>query len=661
MLNNAVESGKAQKEIGMNYSQLRAEGIKYIQSLSGDIWTDYNEHDPGITILEILTYAITDLSYRTSFSIEDLLTEKDSENSLKQFFMPEEILYCNPVTVDDYRKLLLDIDGVRHVWVHPLKNGNALGTYNVVIHREHRFHRTESELREDVLKKLNSNRNICERFGKISFANKQELTFDMDIIIEDNINPNSIIAIVYHEIYTTLNPEVRFYSIKEMLNKGYSFSNIIEGPLLKNGFIDNEELKKLDLSKEIHHSDYIRKIMDLEGIISVDNMKISSKDSALEGSWSYRLKKDHIPELENIDNIIINNNFRIWKNGVLCSINVEIIKMNLHKIKSQINFNKLNTTESKGIYRDLSDYETIQNDFPLSYGIGAMGLPNSSDKLRKGQSNQLRSFLMFFDQILVNYFSQLDNFKTFFAVDQNSDVQTYFSQTLQECVVDSDNKELYKDIFNKEYIDSINNNTEDNIDRKNRVLDHLLSRFSEKITDFSLDIYDSVQSNMLIEGKNTFLSTCNKLRAERYQAINLLKKPNDKDTFGIKSIILSKYNLNKQIYDISLVEHFLLETSGHENNFKLTYIISCCPIHFLSSNFKKMLIVAFHEETPAHISYEVKWLKREDYIRFREAYKLLIDNQINEHEKKVYYSNRISEYLELAKCFLEADENKIHN
>ena len=59
-----------------DYDFLRKEAIRYIQALSGKVWTDYNTHDPGITLLEAACYSLTDLGYRTSFDIKDLLTPK---------------------------------------------------------------------------------------------------------------------------------------------------------------------------------------------------------------------------------------------------------------------------------------------------------------------------------------------------------------------------------------------------------------------------------------------------------------------------------------------------------------------------------------------------------------------------------------------------------
>ena len=102
-----------------NYYWLRSEGLNYIQELSGRIWTDYNTHDPGVTILETLCFALTDLDYRTNFPIADLLAEeKDNEQAMhKQFLSAIRALPSRPVSIVDYRRLLIDIPGVRNAWL----------------------------------------------------------------------------------------------------------------------------------------------------------------------------------------------------------------------------------------------------------------------------------------------------------------------------------------------------------------------------------------------------------------------------------------------------------------------------------------------------------------------------------------------------------------
>lgn len=72
----------------MNFAELKREGIENIQKLSGKIWTDYNSHDPGVTILENLCFALTELGFKTNFSIEDIFFHKNGQGQdfMKTFF-----------------------------------------------------------------------------------------------------------------------------------------------------------------------------------------------------------------------------------------------------------------------------------------------------------------------------------------------------------------------------------------------------------------------------------------------------------------------------------------------------------------------------------------------------------------------------------------------
>ena len=120
MINASTIVKKKSDVKARDYVFLREEGLKWIEKLTSDIWTDYNTHDPGITFLELLSYAITDLGYRTSFPMKDLLSTDASTNEAnfeKQFFSAEKILTTRPVSELDLRKLFIDIDGIRNAWL----------------------------------------------------------------------------------------------------------------------------------------------------------------------------------------------------------------------------------------------------------------------------------------------------------------------------------------------------------------------------------------------------------------------------------------------------------------------------------------------------------------------------------------------------------------
>ena len=103
-------------EKSQDYAYLRKAGLAHIQALGSRIWSDYNIHDPGITILENVAYAITDLGYRTAYDTQDLLGLKEGDG---YFHTARNILTVNPTTINDYRKLLMDVEGVRMAWLLP--------------------------------------------------------------------------------------------------------------------------------------------------------------------------------------------------------------------------------------------------------------------------------------------------------------------------------------------------------------------------------------------------------------------------------------------------------------------------------------------------------------------------------------------------------------
>ncbi|MDR3525844.1 MAG: hypothetical protein P4L57_01095 [Rhizomicrobium sp.] len=108
-----------------DFYTLRRKGIGFIQNAGSDQWTDYNIHDPGITILEALCFAITDLGYRTGWKIQDILMPKTPSADPNQpypnqtFFTARQILTVNPTTPNDFRRVLIDLPAVRDAWIIP--------------------------------------------------------------------------------------------------------------------------------------------------------------------------------------------------------------------------------------------------------------------------------------------------------------------------------------------------------------------------------------------------------------------------------------------------------------------------------------------------------------------------------------------------------------
>ena len=93
--------------VSMNYAALREGGMESIRQWASDSWTDHNLHDPGITILEASSYAMTELGLRLQLDVGDLLR---SGESVRAPDLPpaDRVLPVGPITPQDLRRVLLD-------------------------------------------------------------------------------------------------------------------------------------------------------------------------------------------------------------------------------------------------------------------------------------------------------------------------------------------------------------------------------------------------------------------------------------------------------------------------------------------------------------------------------------------------------------------------
>jgi hypothetical protein len=422
-----IEANEGQKDI-TDFDFLKENGIEFIQSLSGNIWTDYNIHDPGITILEYLCFALTELGYRSRYSVKDILStilkKDDVENLL---LTPSEILSCKPVTISDFRKLILDIDGVKNVYFSKQKDSKDFnGIYDVLVEL---FPEFDDEFNRKIIEReiaieLEQNRNLCESFTKIKFVEYLPVSFIIDVEIDGDFTINSLLISILASINEYISPTIRFYGLKEMIDKGYKVEEVFNGPLLKNGFIIEKELEELKYRSSIYASDIIHDIMDIEGVSTVRNLDIIFGEERTK--WVGKVKEGFAPkfDLENTFVRFFHKGKSIQeKNGSVTSLerlSAFFSKKSAHK--------NLKFEKHKGEDINLGEYNSIQNDFPATYGIGQLGLSPYETDARKAQAKQLKAYLLFFEQMLANYFAQLENLGELFSIRKISN--TYFSQPL---------------------------------------------------------------------------------------------------------------------------------------------------------------------------------------------------------------------------------------
>lgn len=673
----------------ISWESLRDKGLQYLQAISGHIWTDYSIHDPGVTLLELLCYAITDLNSRLSQDIANILTENSTE-PVKHFFTPREILTVNPVTINDFRKLLIDLPDVKNAWISPVaesgpplyydKDNNALlydyasgsqrfalhGLYRVFVEKEEgvKDGNAIETLRRAIVEKLHAHRNLGEDFVEINLMEQETISVFSDIQIDENADADEVMGTIYYDLKNFISPRVKQYSLKRMLQKGKTIEQIFSGPQLENGFIDDDELGTGQKLNELHTSDLLRIIMAHPEVKDVRNLFISNvpnPDVRQKQEWALPVDSTKALLLEPFNGTKI----RLFKNETLCPVSptkvaAKVLRIEEENSREIFDDPAMDLSETLGVATDLTEYSSIAYKLPAIYGVGEAGLPETASVGRRNQAKQLRSYLLFFEQLLVNYLKQLDCFKRLYAFRQNRDElsKSYFTQFLPE--------EIWQDDFREIEAIITNDPTEklkfckSPFSRRNRILDHLLAQFNEKFSDYALfgykyNLFQNVNSReqdlYYLNAKADFLEHYPELSYNRNQAYNYMADNYTNNVFptdGLKNLIAAKLGITLgngsgaegfESEEFFIVEHILLRPEGNSKlnficseqiadvyqpdpySYRITYVIPARSGRFGNNKFKELAYTTIANETPAHISYTVLEFNSEKMKLFIEAYR----------------------------------------
>ncbi len=560
----------------LDFYFLRKKGIEYISQLGGRLWTDYNSHDPGITILEMLSYAISDLGMRINMPIENLLAAEERDKGIEaQFFKPAEIFPSKPVTALDYRKIFIDIPGIKNCWLSKfekkmyldckkdkltynkedidilgsgsiaesdfIKEFNLKGLNNITLEfdedflklgteklskqkKAERIQTKKEELVEQVRVKYHQNRNLCEDLIDLGEVELHPISICASIEVENEADEELIHAKVLIAIENYFSPTLNFYSIQQMLDKGYTTDQIFEGPILNRGFIDTKELENANLREEVRLSDLIKLIMNIEGVKFVKEISVGNceDDIAESNDWLICIDDGKKPVL--CDKSIINYN----KGFLPLNLNQEQVDKYLEDLKPEATLvldQELPLPE--GQYFDNASYTTIQNDFPDTYGIGIDGLSARATTNRKSQAKQLKGYLLFFDKILASYFQHLGKVKELLSVSGQSE-NTYFTQAIKDVAGFEELVNNYNTNNDEELTNALFKEIDNNTTRRNQILDHLLARFAERFSEYTFlmkTLYGDATGEVVLRNKEAFLKDYKVISRERGNAFDYYKQP----------------------------------------------------------------------------------------------------------------------------------------
>ncbi len=659
----------------MDYAALRRAGIGHLERMAGQLWNDFNVHDPGITILEQVCYALTDLAYRINYELPDLLTSADASAS-DSLYGPAQILTSHPVTLDDMRRLAIDVEGVKNAWVTPAGaqdlplyfhageralslQGDDLadepirlsGLYRVLIEISDLLYiegamEQRAAVLQQVARRLHANRPLGEDFEEIRILDPEDIQIQARIEIEAVEDAEAVLLMIYQRIADYVSPPVRFSSLGELLAAGQRVEDIFEGPLLQHGFISAGALQQAERRTELRASDVIREIMDVPGVRAVRTISLSSGGRPEE--WTLSLDASRAPKFNPVSSSI-----SLERNQLAVGLSAaRVLDAYYQHLRQSAAahasaFDQPDLSPPQGRDRHTGSYYSLLHQFPDVYGIGAMGLPASASPQRQAQARQLTAYLMFFDQLLANYFVQLAHVGDLFAFSTPTS-QTYFSQPVDDPALGLGDIRRSDLPAHRERLRQIAEDpaatAETPLDarRRQRFLNHLLARFAEQFTDYSLVLYgvmaeaESATPDKLIRDKQLFLQDYPRLSSARGTGHDYMLPWDSANSSGLEQRLYSKLGIANPEERFYIVEHILLRPIAGDlqqpvpilaeprlrdpYSLQISLVFPDWPARFRNPDFRAFVRRTAREETPAHLALTIRWLDQPAMAAFEAAH-----------------------------------------
>lgn len=492
----------------MDYEALRKEGIGYLQKFSGGIWTDYNHHDPGVTILEYLCFGITDLAYRCNFHVKDLLYSSEynrTDRPSNAFFPPDEILSCAPLTVTDLKCLLLDHfkDVLDDAWIDPVADRYGIrGLYDFRLRLKDSIQEEEAQyIIEKVRRLYLDNRALGEDIGKVTVLSKRKLSVKALIEIAPEVSPTQVLSAMLRNLERCLTPVVQIRSLEELRSSGITSDSLFDGPKPLNGFVARENFSSS--ADTIHLSSLRDAISETEGVIGIRDL-VFMVDDIVVFSEEVMLDENTCLTLSPLGELPGSHQIRFVRNDqeVVAELNVakQMWQAAVARDDQQLQSKKYRSDDlptSQKRLEDIAAYYSIQQLFPVVYGITSFGIPGNPTAERYAYARQLKGYLAIFEILLASSMKQITRLKYLFHVDppssesRSSDQDTtFYASRFPFDIPDIDpllrlGTEESKREETEKALNDMAALSDRPFERRIQFLSHLLSRFGESIeSDF---------------------------------------------------------------------------------------------------------------------------------------------------------------------------------
>ena len=642
------------EHLAMDYAALRDEGIRLLGRLAGAQWTDFNAHDPGVTILEQLCYAITDLGYRTQHPVPDLIAGTDPAIAMPD---PAAILTCDPVTRADLRKQVLDIDGIGSATIEALgepelpffhvhgsdelhlqrdpsdpaaRPVQLAGLHRVLLQAGDRLPAEQALTR--VATTLHSRRGLGEDY-LLGLLTPHELWIQAKIEVGPIDQPAEVLVDIIEQIQAYLAPEVRFTRRDDAVEPGRGPGELHEGPALRHGFV----LGELPPPRTtVRTSDLIHVIMNVPAVRAVRSLTLATSATAPRERWLLEIPAGQVPVLA------ADSELGLMRAGLPVRIDRAEVQARLDARRQAARARRRSDVASgqappRGRDRQLADHRSIRHQLPAAYGVGDLGLPDLAPVERRAQARQLAAYLSIFDQLLANQFAQLAHAHELLSP-EDAPLRTYFAQPIDDPRPGVDpllghDREAHRAWLADAVERSVHRG--DPHARRNRFLCHLLARYAEQLGDHTQvgDTRSPGRSDAtLVADRQAFLRDYPRMSRARGSGHDIFGASDERSGFAQRLRFKLGLGDGPRLH---IVEHVLLRPipedarqladdadprvpllSGVREpdpwSLQVSYVFAAAPGDPPGSAFEQRVASTLLAETPAHLRPQLHWFADDD-------------------------------------------------
>ncbi|ANB72010.1 hypothetical protein AYM40_06220 [Paraburkholderia phytofirmans OLGA172] len=422
----------------IHFDTLYGQAKQAIETYGGRSWTDTGEHDPGVTFMEGYCYSASDLAYRSTLPLTDLLTPPSADQIagggiFPADFGPQMTLTSGPITPEDYRRALLDLydttgqyfyfrnaqlvvdpddytywydSGEKEFsFVKPTSTESSApvefklrGNYTLYVEPTRSALQAQTAAKAALNAFLADNRNIGESVSNVVWTSPQQINPLALIELDENVqNFAAIFAAIYEATEKFISPSAMRYSAAALIAQGERPDAIYQGPYMTNGWIPVLP-ETVDYTKPVtvNLGGLAQVWLAIDGVKSIVSLREWS-NAANTWSWTSQNNSTY-PQLWGPDPLT-----EIVQSVQLITIGGEYVTAAKGDIEAEMSADPVirdpDVILPYGRYRDVAQYHPATDSIPPCYGL--QQLPPG------GAQPPLYQFLLPFEQMMANGCRQL--------------------------------------------------------------------------------------------------------------------------------------------------------------------------------------------------------------------------------------------------------------